>query len=266
VCGQKYYTIIRKHTKLTTSDQCLHADSKIAEYLHSIPQINFLNQEEKNEYSAHLCTIQEEVRSKFNLFKTNELRQETEKFQNLINSWGLPDSARPPLFQQQSRRKNSTPIKTPTAKKQRTTTDATECQNRFETLAIEESVEEIEIDDPTDEVVTPAPAKKTYAPPITIDNVINSAALLKKLKELTGIKLVAKLIGTSLRIYPQTPAAYHLIRRHATTNNMQHFTYQLPEDRAIRVVIRGIPADMPPEEIMEELIELGFQPQTCHAM
>ncbi|GFU24741.1 hypothetical protein NPIL_350171 [Nephila pilipes] len=93
---------------LTTSDQCLHADSKIAEYLHSIPQINFLNQEEKSEYSSHLYTIQEEVRGKFNLFKSEELRQETEKNKSLINSWGLPDSARPQLFQQQSRRKNST--------------------------------------------------------------------------------------------------------------------------------------------------------------
>ncbi|GFT99798.1 hypothetical protein NPIL_231831, partial [Nephila pilipes] len=154
---------------LSTSDQCLHADSKIAEYLNSMPQINFLNQEEKSEYSAHLYTIQEEVRGKYNLFRSEELRQETEKYKSLINSWGLPDSARPQFFQQ-SRRKNSTPIKKTTAKKQRTTTDAAECQNRFQTLAIDEPVEEIEIDDTTDEDVTPAPPKKTYAPPITIDN------------------------------------------------------------------------------------------------
>ncbi|GFT36218.1 hypothetical protein NPIL_671551 [Nephila pilipes] len=170
---------------LSTSDQCLHADSKIAEYLLSIPQINFLNQEEKNEYSSHLYTIQEEVRGKFNLFKSEELRQETEKYKNLINSWGLPDSARPQPFQQQSRRKNNTPIKTPSAKKQKTIPEAAECQNRFQTLSIDEPIEEIEIDDAIDEVVTPAPPKKTYAPPITIDNVSNSAALLRKLQDLT---------------------------------------------------------------------------------
>ncbi|GFU19980.1 hypothetical protein NPIL_518421 [Nephila pilipes] len=73
---------------LSTSDQCLHADSKIAEYLHSIPQINFLNQEEKSEYTSHLYTLQEEVRGKFNLYKSEEIRQETEKFKNLINTHG----------------------------------------------------------------------------------------------------------------------------------------------------------------------------------
>ncbi|GFU38852.1 uncharacterized protein NPIL_35121, partial [Nephila pilipes] len=107
--------------------------------------------EEKNEYSTHLYAIQEEVRGKFNLFKSEEIRQETEKYKNLINFWGLPDAVRPQAFQHQSRRKNSTPIKTPIAKKQRTTPDETECQNRFQTLAIEEPVEEIEVDEASDE-------------------------------------------------------------------------------------------------------------------
>ncbi|GFS93735.1 hypothetical protein NPIL_507921 [Nephila pilipes] len=150
---------------LSTSEQCLHADSKIEEYLNSIPQIIFLKQEEKNEYSTHLYAIQEEVRGKFNLYKSDELRQETEKFKTLINSWGLPDAARPQTFQHQSRRKNCTPIKNPIAKKQRTTTDDTECQNRFQSLAIQEPIEEIEIDDVNDEDVPPPQPEKSYAPP-----------------------------------------------------------------------------------------------------
>ncbi|GFU38869.1 hypothetical protein NPIL_161451 [Nephila pilipes] len=113
--------------------------------------------------------------------------------------------------------KNNTPVKTSLATKQKTTPVATHCQNRFQTLTVEEPEERIEIDKEDDEDVTPPQPKKTYAPPITIDNVTNSATLLNKLQELTGIKLTAKLIGTSLRIYPQTPAAYHLIRRHATS-------------------------------------------------
>ncbi|GFT74153.1 hypothetical protein NPIL_310151 [Nephila pilipes] len=50
------------------------------------------------------------------------------------------------------------------------------------------------------------------------------------LQEITGLKLTMKLIGMHLQIYPQTSAAYHLIRRHAKNENLQRFTYQLPEE------------------------------------
>ncbi|GFS33178.1 hypothetical protein NPIL_475901, partial [Nephila pilipes] len=241
------------------SDQCLQADIKIEEYISCIPTIHFSSQEEKNNYASDLYTIQEEVRTKFNVLKHEELRVENEKYKELISSWGLPDATKPYQFQIQSRRKKSTPVKNTISKKQKIT-DApeTECTNKFSNLIIEEPPEQIEVDN--DEDVTPAPAKKPYAPPITIDNVKNSAELLKKLQQMTGIKLTAKLIGTSLRIYPQTPAAYHIIRRHATSENLQHFTFQLPEEKKISVVIRGMPTDMPPEEIMQELEDLSFTP------
>ncbi|GFU05805.1 hypothetical protein NPIL_461311 [Nephila pilipes] len=104
---------------LTTSDQCLHADSKVEEYLNLIPQISFLNQEGENEYSTCLYTIQEEVRSKFNSFKYEEIKAETEKYKSLMNTWGLPDAGRSQAFQLQSRRKNNTPSKASQAKKQK---------------------------------------------------------------------------------------------------------------------------------------------------
>ncbi|GFT45798.1 hypothetical protein NPIL_653711 [Nephila pilipes] len=127
-------TILNIVSNISNSDQCLHADAKLSEYIALIPQIVFQKQEEKNNYASELYTIQEEVRSKFN----------------------------------------------------------------------------------------------------------------------------------TIKIYPQTPAAYHLIRRHATEENLQHFTFQLPEDKKkIRAVIRGMPTDMPPEDIMQELDDLGFTPETC---
>ncbi|GFT69249.1 RNA-directed DNA polymerase from mobile element jockey, partial [Nephila pilipes] len=256
-------TILALVNVINHSDQCLHADTKLAEYISQIPDIHFSSQEEKNNYSTELFSIQEEVRSKYNTLKHEELRLENAKYKDLVNSWGLPDATQPQKFQLQSRRKNSTPVKNIINKRQKTT-ETTECTNKFSDLNIEEPPEQIEIDD--DEDVTPPPPKKPYAPPITIDNVKNSAELLKKLQQITGIKLTAKLIGTSIRIYPQTPAAYHLIRRHATQENLQHFTFQLPEDKKIRVVIRGMPTDMPPEDIMQELEELGFTPESCHIL
>ncbi|GFU18002.1 hypothetical protein NPIL_142051 [Nephila pilipes] len=190
-------------SNILNSDQCLHADVKLSEYIQAIPLIAFQCQEDKNTYASDLYTIQEEVRAKYNTLK-KELRAENEKFQSLVNSWGLPNADQPQSFQLQSRRKNSTPIKKTANKKQKITDPAeTECSNKFSTLAIEELPESIEIDE--DEDVTPPPMpKKSYAPPITIDNVRNSADLLKKLQSLTGIKLTAKLIANHL-LCPMNP-------------------------------------------------------------
>ncbi|GFT38107.1 hypothetical protein NPIL_12421 [Nephila pilipes] len=133
---------------ITHSEQCLQADAKMEEYINLIPKIQFATQDDKNAYAADLYTIQEEVRAKFNIIKHEELRQENERFKQLINNWGLPDVNRPQQFQTQSRRKKTTPVKTTAAKKQKTTeTDATECTNKFDSLAIEEIPEQIEIDD-----------------------------------------------------------------------------------------------------------------------
>ncbi|GFT45230.1 hypothetical protein NPIL_497991 [Nephila pilipes] len=106
---------------ITHSDQCLQADAKMEEYITSIPQIQFATQDDKNSYASNLYTIQEEVRSKFNILKHEELRQETERYKDLINTWGLPEASRPQQFQLQSRRKKTTSVKTTIAKKQKLT-------------------------------------------------------------------------------------------------------------------------------------------------
>ncbi|GFU58479.1 hypothetical protein NPIL_703741, partial [Nephila pilipes] len=160
-------TIMTIVNGINHSDQCLHADTKIAEYISQIPNIQFQTQEEKNNYSSELFSIQEEVRSKYNTLKHEELRLENAKYKDLVNSWGLPDATKPQEFQLQSRRKKSTPIKNIINKRQKIT-ETTECTNKFSDLIIEEPPEQIEIDE--DEDVTPPPVKKPYAPPITIDN------------------------------------------------------------------------------------------------
>ncbi|GFT14627.1 hypothetical protein TNCV_632331 [Trichonephila clavipes] len=54
-----------------------------------------------------------------------------------------------------------------------------------------------------------------------------------------------RMVGKGLRIYPETPEAYHAIRKYVETEKLEAFTYQLPEDREIKAVIRGMPADTP---------------------
>ncbi|GFU43020.1 hypothetical protein NPIL_390111 [Nephila pilipes] len=72
-------TILNIVNSISNSDQCLYADAKLSEYINLTPQIVFHSQEEKNNYATEFYTIQEEVRSKFNTIKQEELRIENEK-------------------------------------------------------------------------------------------------------------------------------------------------------------------------------------------
>ncbi|GFT01293.1 hypothetical protein NPIL_644441 [Nephila pilipes] len=170
---------------INTTDQCLKADTRIAEYIAAIPLINFERTEDQINYKMDLLSIHEEVRLKFSTIKQEEFRLENERYKELLNSWGLPENN----YQTQSRKKKN-PTKPSTSKKQNTTSqDPTECNNRFNNLTIEEPPEKIEIDQSGGEDITPPAPKKGYAPPITIDEVQNSVLLLKELQKLTGIKL-----------------------------------------------------------------------------
>ncbi|GFY31966.1 nucleic-acid-binding protein from transposon X-element [Trichonephila clavipes] len=113
---------------------------------------------------------------------------------------------------------------------------------------------------------TAAPRKKHHVPPITIDNVSNQAGLLKHLQDLTKLKLEAKLIGSKLRIFPQTAYAYHLIRKYVEENSLESYTYILPEEKKLRLVIRGLPTDMSPIEIIGSLAGKNITVNECHIM
>ncbi|GFY20933.1 RNA-directed DNA polymerase from mobile element jockey [Trichonephila clavipes] len=111
-----------------------------------------------------------------------------------------------------------------------------------------------------------APQKKLHFPPINIDNVKNQAALLQHLQTITQQKLETKLIGTKFRIYPKTPYAYHQIRRYIEQNSLESHTYMLPQDKMLRAVIRGLPIDMSPTQIIADLETQGFHVKECHNM
>ncbi|GFT43530.1 RNA-directed DNA polymerase from mobile element jockey, partial [Nephila pilipes] len=108
--------------------------------------------------------------------------------------------------------------------------------------------------------------RRQMAPPIIIDNIKNGTTLLKSLQAVTKTKLTAKLTRTSLRIYPQTAHAYHKIRHYIDEQKLQAHTYMLPEEKKIKAVIRGMPIDMPPTEIAEELLEKNITAEEVHIM
>ncbi|GFV61302.1 hypothetical protein TNCV_2024761 [Trichonephila clavipes] len=91
-------------------------------------------------------------------------------------------------------------------------------------------------------------------PPITIDNVIQSNRLQMKLQGITKQKSRGRIVGKGLRVYLETPEAYHAIRRYIDTEKLEAFTYELNEEKDLKAVIRGWPSDTPPQEIIEDLL------------
>ncbi|GFQ69923.1 hypothetical protein TNCT_568541 [Trichonephila clavata] len=136
------------------------------------------------------------------------------------------------------------------------------------------------IDDPTaprdeeenEEILRPLPPKTPEAlrfrppPQITIDKVSHSATFLKKLQTMTKEDFMGCVIGKGLLIYPKTPQAYYTIRSYIDKEKLEAYTYQLSEEKELKAVIRGMPSDMPPQEIMEALLELGITVNDCHVM
>ncbi|GFY56703.1 hypothetical protein TNIN_350211 [Trichonephila inaurata madagascariensis] len=79
---------------------------------------------------------------------------------------------------------------------------------------------------PPSRTSTPRPRHRP-PPPITIDNVEHTAQLLKRLQNLTNQKLQGRVIGRGLRVYPETPTAYHQIRNLINSEKLEAFTHEL---------------------------------------
>ncbi|GFU12845.1 hypothetical protein TNCV_3574081 [Trichonephila clavipes] len=148
-----------------------------------------------------------------------------------------------------------------TAKKPRTS-----CDNKFEALTLEDPPTEQQDNEMLEDDVspsrssTPIPKVRPH-PPITIDDIAQPAQLLKKIQDLTEQKLTGRIKGRSLRLYSETPAAYNRIRQLIDEEKLQSFTFQFPDEKKYKVVIRGMPSDMPIEDIIEELEGFRIHPQ-----
>ncbi|GFW65654.1 nucleic-acid-binding protein from transposon X-element [Trichonephila clavipes] len=237
-------------------------DSKLREFPFNLV-------EEQSAALRNLSDVLDEARFKFSHQRKQELAEQSKILQAQIDAWGLPPKPVNSPFQVVLRKKGRKATETEdegSAKKQRT--DIISTQNRFAQLSIEEMDISAQAGTSTQSGApgSAAPPKKHHVPPITIDNVSNQAGLLKHLQDLTKLKLEAKLIGTKLRIFPQTANAYHLFRKYVEENSLESYTYILPEDKKFHLVIRGLPTDMPPIEIIGSLAAKNITVNECHIM
>ncbi|GFW69680.1 nucleic-acid-binding protein from transposon X-element [Trichonephila clavipes] len=241
-------------------------DTKLREY-------PFSKQEEQSAALHGLSDVLDEARFRYTHKKKQELAEQNKLLQAQINAFGLPPKPINAPFQvvlrKKGRKASDTEDESIEDEKQRT--DVTTTQNKFAQLSVEDMdlTAQAGTSTSTDNGVpeTAAPPKKHHVPPITIDNVSNQAGLLKHLQSLTNLKLEAKFIGTKPPdVYPQTAYAYHLIRKYVNENNLESFTYILPEEKKLRLVIGGLPTDMSPVEIIGSLAEQNINVNECHIM
>ncbi|GFY47188.1 nucleic-acid-binding protein from transposon X-element [Trichonephila inaurata madagascariensis] len=253
-------------SNIRTSADCLQFCSTLDAHTQDLDSYYFDNLGSRNQYGVLLYSLLEQARSQYSALKDNECHLD------VLKSWGRSAEGETPAFTPvvNRKQKSSSPRKEATSSKKQ----KTDVSNQFSLLEMEEIPENFDqtenpldaglIDHPS-RTSTPRPRHRP-PPPITIDNVEHTAQLLKRLQNLTNQKLQGRVIGRGLRVYPETPAAYHQIRNLSDNEKLEAFTHELSENKEIKVVIRGMPTDMPVDEIMEDLASLFIKPSECRIM
>lgn len=116
--------------------------------------------------------------------------------------------------------------------------------------------------DPQEEAPTP----KTKIPPVILRKKETWSSVSAKLREAHINFGKAKVIGEGISIQPETVDDFRKMTRLFGNQKWEYHTYSLPEDRSLRVVIRGIPSGTTCDEVKKDLESQGFAPTTVHRM
>ncbi|GFY16029.1 nucleic-acid-binding protein from transposon X-element [Trichonephila clavipes] len=263
---------IRKNfSKAHNSSECMQFCVYLDNIIDNIDTYDFQTETAKNQFCFHAYQFQEEARSCYISLKEDEFNAEKECHDDLLKQWGRPTEKELAEFVPVVTKKQKNKIHSPTKEYSSAKKPRTSCDNKFEALTLEDPPTEQQDNEMEEDDVTPSRSstpipKVRPPPPITIDDIAQPAQLLKKIQDLTEQKLTGRIKGRSLRLYPETPAAYNRIRQLIDEEKLQSFTFQFPEEKEIKVVIRGMPSDMPIEDITEELEGFGIHPKECKVL
>lgn len=101
--------------------------------------------------------------------------------------------------------------------------------------------------------------KEEKPPPIYVKNITNYQTFVTSLKTIANdIDFTCKSTVDTIIIYPSTSELYRKFVPIFKSEKLQFHTYQLPEDRPHRVVLRGLHYSTPTELIKNELLKIGF--------
>ncbi|CAG4957965.1 unnamed protein product [Colias eurytheme] len=103
-----------------------------------------------------------------------------------------------------------------------------------------------------------AAAKKEKYPPIVVDELPDWSAHFRKLKQILGRNPSARPYGKGIRFMPEDGDEFRAIQNYlGGLENITWHAYTPPQERNLKVAIRGLPSQTPPEEIIEAFRDLG---------
>ncbi|KAK9687355.1 hypothetical protein QE152_g36497 [Popillia japonica] len=76
----------------------------------------------------------------------------------------------------------------------------------------------------------------------------------------------AQNVTDGIRIFPSTASNHRTLTKFFSNDGIPHHTYQLPSEKLLNVVLRGIPLEIAEEEIFNVLRERGFTPEVVVRM
>ena len=122
-------------------------------------------------------------------------------------------------------------------------------QNPFQVLSNTQN-EEME--------AAPTP-REPKPPPIFLRNIKNFQLMCHQLNNLVGSgKYLCQSRTNDTKLMPDTPETYRKIIKYLSDTKADYHTYQLRQERALRVVIRRLHPSTPTDAIKEELMGMGF--------
>jgi hypothetical protein len=117
-----------------------------------------------------------------------------------------------------------------------------------------------DVDTESTESTPPMTDKKNRIPPVVIYSYLNNhTQILKQLHEKMTSPIEIKAKQNKLVLYAKTESDYELLLREIQQAKIAYHTYQLPHLKQPRVTLKGLPPNIPTEEIRAELQQLKLQ-------
>lgn len=103
-------------------------------------------------------------------------------------------------------------------------------------------------------------------PPIILRNK-DKYMKISNLANTLGINVIkAKTLMDGIAFHPQTELDYRKLVRLFDQQKVEYHTYQLPSEKLLYVVLKGIPEPIDPDDVKEELVSRGFHPVNVSRM
>ncbi|GJQ67633.1 hypothetical protein Trydic_g8424 [Trypoxylus dichotomus] len=123
-----------------------------------------------------------------------------------------------------------------------------------------------EVSQPVQSAPSRPQAKDARVPPVVLREKARWMAVNAELAQ-QGVR-TTKVVNTNvgIRIQPASAADYRQLVRIVSVMKVQYHSYQLTEEKPLKIVIRGVSAEITEEEVAQDLASQGFQHASCKRM